>query len=326
MHFPGQRRNLKNSLNPESNYSEEAPLVSVILAVYNRAISVARAINSVLAQTYPRLELIVVDDGSTDGTGVAVAKFGSRVKLISQDHTGVYPARNNGLRHASGDLVAFIDADDAWFPDKLAQQVPLMRPEVGLVFADAIHVTKSCDGAPRTGNTCFLVTTPHRGRVAEQLKWGNFVPTCTALVRRSCLEQIGGFREVTAISADYLAWFQIALRHEVDYVDRPLAEYTVHPEGISYDLGKSLAARIELFSRERQRTQDPEISALLGHLLFNLGLHLAIATIRGRARSVFQPFRLAWHTAFHAAKFNAAPWICAFFLHQMLLRARRTVQ
>lgn len=318
---------MKNRLNPNFDYSKEAPLVSVILPVYNRAIPVVRAINSVLAQTYPRLELIVVDDGSTDDTRTVVQKFGSQLTLISQEHAGVYAARNNGLRHASGDLMAFIDSDDAWFPEKLAHQVPLMlRPEVGLVFADAIHVTKSCDDAPRTGTSCFRITAPHRGRVAEQLKWGNFVPTCTALVRRSCLEHIGGFSESTALSADYLAWFQIALRHEMDYLDWPLAEYTVSSEGISYDLGKSLAARIELFSRERQRTHDPRTSALLGHLLFNLGLHLGIATIRGRARSVSQPFHLAWFTALRAAKFNAALWFCSFFLHQMRLRARAVIR
>ena len=131
LQFRGRYRDLKNRLNPNFDYSKEAPLVSVILPVYNRAIPVARAINSVLAQTYPRLELIVVDDGSTDGTRTVVRKFGSRLKLIAQDHAGVYAARNNGLRHACGDLMAFIDSDDTWFPEKLARQVPLMqRPEV----------------------------------------------------------------------------------------------------------------------------------------------------------------------------------------------------
>jgi len=94
------------------------PLVSVILAVRNREGSVARAIASVLAQTYSPLELIVVDDGSTDGTRGVVERFGARVALLAQPHAGVYTARNAGLRHARGELVAFIDSDDAWFPDR----------------------------------------------------------------------------------------------------------------------------------------------------------------------------------------------------------------
>src|SRR5882724_10823057 len=103
------------------------PLVSVILAVYNREGSVARAITSVLAQTYPHVELIVVDDGSTEGTRDVVERFGASVSLITQAHAGVYAARNRGLRHARGELVAFIDSDDAWLSDKLEVQVPLMR-------------------------------------------------------------------------------------------------------------------------------------------------------------------------------------------------------
>src|SRR3989442_14019844 len=127
------------------------PLVSVILAVHNREGSVARAIASVLAQTYGHVELIVVDDGSTDGTRAVVERSGVQITLIAQAHAGVYAARNRGLRHARGVLVAFIDSDDAWLSDKLAVQVPLMRRlEVGLVFGDAVHVTAPVEGAPRT--------------------------------------------------------------------------------------------------------------------------------------------------------------------------------
>src|SRR5438552_630371 len=149
-------------------------LVSVILAVHNREGSVARAISSVLTQTYRSLELIVVDDGSTDCTRAVVERFGDRVTLIAQAHAGVYAARNRGLRHARGELVAFIDSDDAWLSDKLAVQIPLMRrPEVGLVFGDAVHVTAPHDGAPRTGLTSFRVAPPRRGHAARHFAWCN---------------------------------------------------------------------------------------------------------------------------------------------------------
>ena len=300
------------------------PLVSVILAVRNREGSVARAIASVLAQTYSPLELIVVDDGSTDGTRGVVERFGARVALLAQPHAGVYTARNAGLRHARGELVAFIDSDDAWFPDKLAAQVPLMRrPEVGLVFGDAVHVTAPREGAPRTGLTCFRVSPARGGRVAEDFARCNFVPTCTVLVRRSCLEETGGFCEASEVSADYLAWFRIALRHELDYVERPVAEYTVHPEGISFDLGRAVAARINLFSAELAQTADPATRSVLRRLLFNLSLHLALAALRGRARKVAEPLRLAWRTARGAATLEAAPWAAAFAANQLRVRTRR---
>jgi glycosyltransferase involved in cell wall biosynthesis len=270
------------------------------------------------------VELIVVDDGSTDDTRRVVEEFGAPVTLIAQVHAGVYAARNLGLRHAHGELVAFIDSDDAWLPDKLAAQVPLMRrPEVGLVFGDTVHLRSPREGAARTGLTSFSVAPPRRGCTAAHFAWCNFVPTCTVLVRRSCLEQTGGFSEASELSADYLAWFRIALRHELDYVDRPVAEYTVHAEGISFELGRSLAARIALFSTELAQTTDPITRAMLRHLLFNLSLCLALAVMRGRARNVSNALRLAWRTARSAASLEAAPWTAAFAVDQLRVRTRR---
>jgi len=300
------------------------PLVSVIMAVHNREPSVARAINSVLAQTYRNFELIVVDDGSSDGTREIIKRFVPPVTLITQVHAGVYVARNQALRHVQGELVAFIDSDDAWAPDKLALQVPLMRrPEVGLVFGDAIHVTAPKDGAPRTGLTSFRVSPPRRGRVADHFASCNFVPTCTVLVRRSCLEEIGGFSEANKISADYLAWFRIALRHELDFVDRPVIEYTVHADGLSFDLGQSLKARIDLFSAELTQATDPATRRLLRRLLFNLSLSLALAVLRGRASKISHPWRLTWSTASKVARLEAAPWAAAFAIDQLFMRTRR---
>jgi len=311
-----------NSLNhPHGRYE---PLVSVILAVYNREASVARAIDSVLSQSYRHFELIVVDDGSTDDTRDVVERLGSTVTLIAQSHSGVYTARNRGLQHARGELIAFIDSDDAWLPDKLAAQVPgMQRPEVGLVFGDAIHLTSPTAGAIRTGLTSFRVAPPRRGYVAEHFAWYNFVPTCTVLVRRSCLEEAGGFSEASALSADYLAWFRIALRHQLDYVDRALTEYTVHADGISFDLGRSIAARIQLFSAELDKTTDPPTRKVLRQLLFNLSLRLGLAVLRGRARNVDHPFRLAWQTGSKVASLEAAPWSAAFAFDQLCVRTRR---
>jgi len=252
------------------------PLVSVILPVYNRAASVARAIDSVLAQTHAPLELIVVDDGSTDGTRDVLERYGERITLLTQPHAGAYVARNLALRHARGDLVAFIDSDDVWLPHRLASQVPLMqRAEVGLVFGDALHV-------PRRRRTCFQVSPPRRGRAAARFAWCNFVPTITVLARKACIDEAGGFSEESTLACDYLLWFRIALRHELDYVDSIVAEYTVNPAGISYNLGRSLAARIRLFSSELRRTTNRETRTVLKLLLLNLRLRLVLAVARGR--------------------------------------------
>ncbi|HMJ93419.1 MAG TPA: glycosyltransferase [Allosphingosinicella sp.] len=300
---------------------ESEPLVSVILVVRDRAWCVGRAIESVLAQSYRRFELIVVDDGSTDGTREAVKGFGDRLRFFPRGPEGPYEARNFALKQAFGELIAFIDSDDSWRPGKLAAQVPLMRrPEVGLVFGDTAHLTEPRDGAPLTGRTSFAVSPPSRGRAAHRLAWSNFVPTCTVLVRRSCLEEIGGFSVSSPISADYPAWFRIALDHEIDHVDEIVADYTVHPRGISFDLGRSLAARIGLFAAELDRAPDDRAKALIRRLLFNLSLHLGLAVVRGRAGSVHRPARLAWRTATGAAGPRAFAWTGAFALRQLKLR------
>ena len=289
-----------------------AQLISVILPVYNRASSVARTIESVLAQTYRPLELLVIDDGSTDGTREVLSRFASEITLLEQDHAGAYAARNLALRHARGELVAFIDSDDAWLPDRLAKQVPLFeREEVGLVFGDAVVVTP----AGRTNRTMFGITAPRRGRVAAHFAWGNFVPTVTVLARRRCL---GDFER--ELSSDYVAWFRVALRYELDYVDDVVAEYTIHADGMSYDLGRSLESRIALFTRELERTSDPATRAVLRRLLFNLALHLFLAAVRGRARSVDAPLRLAWRTA---SRTGSPGWTASFALHQIVTRGRR---
>src|SRR5437773_1403121 len=100
--------------------------VSVILPVHNREATIERAIRSVLAQSYRSFELIVIDDGSTDGTRRVLDRFGSEIFVIEQAHAGAYVARNEGARHARGELLAFADSDDAWLPHLLASEVPLM--------------------------------------------------------------------------------------------------------------------------------------------------------------------------------------------------------
>jgi glycosyltransferase involved in cell wall biosynthesis len=252
------------------------PLVSVILPVHDRAAWVGRAIESVLAQTYRHRELWVVDDGSTDDTRRVLARFGSRIEVLEQAHAGAYAARNLGLRHARGELVAFLDSDDAWHPDRLERQLPLLaRPQVGLVFGDAVHLHVGVPPARRP-RTSFQITRPYRGRVSRHFAWDNFVPTSSVLVRRRCFEELGGFRIHPRLSADYPMWYRIARRYELDYVPEPVFTYSIHPQGISHDLRAALTTRMIHFAALLDETTDPEARRELGHILFNHGVHLAL--------------------------------------------------
>jgi glycosyltransferase involved in cell wall biosynthesis len=283
--------------------------VSVVLVTRNREWCVTRAIESVLAQTHSDWELLIVDDGSIDGTRERLRQYAGVATLLHQPARGPYAARNLALRHAKSELVAFIDDDDVWLPHRLAAQLPLMElAHVGLVFGNA-----RIAGSQRT---TFDVTPPSRGCCAKALVWGNFVPTITVLARRDVL---GSFCEESHLSADYLAWFRMAQTCEIDYVDDVVAEYSVHPGGISFDLTRALETRIQLFSAE---LDDADTAApLLRQLLFNLGVHLLLVTARGRRgnpRVAARAMRAGWRYCWR--------WLPAFGLHHTRLRVHRLVR
>lgn len=131
-----------------------APLVSVIMPAYNARPYIAEAMQSVLSQDYPNIELIVVDDGSVDGSAECAKMFGDRVKVIRQANAGVAAARNKGLDEAKGELIAFLDADDVWLPGKISAQVEYLRqhPETAVVYGTFLRWHAKADGtfdAPR---------------------------------------------------------------------------------------------------------------------------------------------------------------------------------
>lgn len=303
-----------------------APRVSVVMPVRDRAHCVSRAIDGVLGQTYRDFELIVVDDGSSDRTADIAAGYGEALTLIRHPAAGAYQARNRGIAAAKGELIAFADSDDVWLPGKLEAQVPLLdRPEVALVFGDTVIEGEMGRAAWPAASTGFQASPPCRGQAAQALAWRNFVPTCTVLVRRSSLDEIGGFVTWSQLSADYLAWVSIALRHEIDYVDAPVCTYRFTAQGISFDLGRSLAARIALFAEALETSQAEAARPIFRRLLFNLSCHLALAALRGKARTVDGPLRLAGRTAWQAARLVAPAWLGGFVGHQIWLRARRIV-
>jgi glycosyltransferase involved in cell wall biosynthesis len=123
------------------------PLVSVVIPAYNAEAYLAEAIDSVLPQWYTNTEIIVVDDGSTDGTGLVAQNYGGRVRYIRRKNGGIGAARNTGVEHAHGSLLAFLDADDLWTPEKLALQLAVMaaQPDVDLVFGHVVQF-QSGDG------------------------------------------------------------------------------------------------------------------------------------------------------------------------------------
>jgi teichuronic acid biosynthesis glycosyltransferase TuaG len=200
--------------------------VSVIIPAYNAEAFLSRAICSVEAQRFRDFEVVVVDDGSADGTA-EVARGFSGVRCIGQPHHGAAAARNRGLAEASGDLVAFLDADDEWLPEKLDRQLAFMRRlRSSFSYTDSYIV--------RDGHRVrySALARPFQGQILEPLldDWLDqaFITINTVVASRSLLQSVGGFESglPTASNEDYGLWLKLALGGtRFDYLDEPLARY-----------------------------------------------------------------------------------------------------
>ena len=204
--------------------------VSVVIPTYNRAAFLVEAIDSVLAQTWKPMEIIVVDDGSTDGTREALGRYGDRVRYFYKENGGPSSARNLGIKKARGTYVAFLDSDDVWEPEKLRIQMDFMRehPEIKFVCTDSslIGSRKSRERKLRKDSM---------GHLFPILYSNSFIRTSTALMAKDCFGEIGYFNGEFEPAEDYDLWFRGAKRYAIAYLSQTLVRYRKHGENISRD-------------------------------------------------------------------------------------------
>ena len=204
------------------------PKVSVIIPSYNRQSYIQETIESVRTQSYQNFELIVVDDGSTDGTLNLLKSYGKSIHLIQQRHAERAVARNKGIEQSKGDYIAFLDSDDVWLPDKLALQVEVMErsPQVVCVYGACLRMDSKTQSLP----TARRQLKGFSGNVFLKLLKRNFVPSPTPLVRRSCFEKGICFNPKYKLYEDWGCWLQIALLGNFHCIPQALAAYRVHAE------------------------------------------------------------------------------------------------
>jgi glycosyltransferase involved in cell wall biosynthesis len=202
------------------------PQVSVVIPTYNQARFIAATVESALAQTYPDVEIIVVDDGSTDDTQAVLSAYRDAVHYVYQQNKGLAGARNTGFLASRGDYLLFLDSDDLMHPDKLAVHVSLLEaePSFGLVYSAWQQI--NADGTEVLGE----VRPNRQGQLLKELLLRRFFFFASAAVlRRECIERVGLFDESLRWSEDADMWLRLARAgYAFGYIDQPLLQYRIH--------------------------------------------------------------------------------------------------
>ena len=245
------------------------PRVSVITPTFNCATFLDRAIQSVVDQTYNDYEIIVVDDGSTDETPELIERWQGKVICLSQSNAGPSAARNLGIARSQGEFIAYLDADDMWYPGKLEQQVAFLdrHQECGLVHSD-LHIIDEQDRLIMKEWHLSRRNAAVRGHCLRELVNGCAIQVPTVLERRSCHDRAGGFDSRFRQSEDYLHWIKAVLcGYAIGYIDEPLAMYRWRSGSLSKNQVEMIESMIRMFEmlvqeHELLQGQGPEADSV----------------------------------------------------------------
>ena len=204
------------------------PTVSVIIHTYNNEKFIAETVESVMNQTYKDYAVIVVDDGSVDGTRDALIPYMQKIRYHYKENGGIASAKNAGISLSETEFVAFLDHDDLWAPDKLQLQMEHFNenPQIGLVYA---KYTSFRDGKE-------LRTKPEKGYsgwIFKELLAKSFIQTSTVVVKRECLDAVGPYDETFSLGDEYDMFLRIARKFQCGFVDKGLTRYRVHDTNAS---------------------------------------------------------------------------------------------
>jgi glycosyltransferase involved in cell wall biosynthesis len=211
--------------------------VSVIIPCYNGEAFLGQTIASVLSQTYADLQLVIVNDGSTDGTEGVVRQFNDpRIVYHAQANAGVANARNKGMALATGKYIAFLDADDLYFPDNLAEKVQFLRnnPEIPVVHAQEVKF------ASLSGRSIEVITGKGGWVLTHLLEMSGTVihSPSSVVMTKELADRLRGFDSQLSTSADWEYWVRIALQAPIGFIPKPLTGYRVHDGQMHLNIDK----------------------------------------------------------------------------------------
>jgi hypothetical protein len=306
------------------------PRVSVVIPCYDAAGFIGEALDSVLAQSYPSYEVLVVDDGSPDTPALeaALAPYSSRIRYVRQENQGPGGARNTGVRNARGELVAFLDSDDAWSPEFLAEQLRLLDADPGLdlVYADARLV-----GDPAYAGRTFMEVCPCVGEVTFEslLREECAVVTSCVVAKRQSLIDAGLFDVRFFHSEDFDLWLRLLHRGgRIAYQRAPLATHRVHAGSLVADGTRLIEGKIAVSAKLREQleltaSQRAALDAFHSHYRGYLALERGKQQLLGRRyRDAALHFRDA-RRALAGRKMWALAWgsrVAPWLLRRLYLR------
>jgi glycosyltransferase involved in cell wall biosynthesis len=270
------------------------PLVSVVIPTFNAERYVADAVSSALASCRVSIEVIAIDDESTDGTWDVLDRFGDSIRKVRQPKGGPYKARNLGARLARGEWLAFLDADDEWLPEKVATQLAAADRDTALIFTDCRNFG-SCDRVkPRQSDS----TQFFEGDVFVPLLLGNFISMSSVLMRKDWFDRLGGFSEEHTGVQDWDLWIRYAAAGgRVKVIRDALTRYRIHAGQMTQSLDQRAGERAAVVERAlaspRGRTVSRRIASQARANVWEIGAWLAAPTRPMKAIGWW--LRAAWH-------------------------------
>ncbi len=237
--------------------------ISAIIPTYNYGRFLRDAIDSALAQTYPAIEIIVVDDGSTDDTPQILDSYGERIRVIRQNNQGVGAARNAGIAAARGEYLAFLDSDDIWKPEKLERDIARFEADPGLGM---VHC--GAETFDNTGKTLFVSLTGMEGWVAPDLlrleREVISAPGSGTVVPKRVAEEVGGYDPRLQPSEDWDFCYRVATRYRLGFVPEILVRYRLHGNGIHLNIPRMENGMLMALEKAFA-SPDPTVQSLRKH-------------------------------------------------------------
>ncbi len=229
---------------------ETGPKVVVIIPCFNASETIEQTLKSVEGQTYRNYDVLIINDGSTDGTEELVLSYRDRTgkawRVITQPNMGQTVAKNTGILNSNSEYIAFLDSDDVWAPEKLEYQVNLMMSnhDVGLCYTGGMLINEQ-------GDNIGLIhcSDIYRGKCYDSLLLKNNIIASSVMVRRKVLDKVGVFDERFRACENWDLWIRVSKISQIEYIDKALTYYRVHPGNMSRNVSKMFQARIEIIDK-----------------------------------------------------------------------------